>query len=381
MNLAKKSLRVGTAVVGAAAVSAAAWIALPAEAASTGVVSVVSSNVVVYTAATGKANSVVVTRSGNAVTVDDVHGLRAGAGCSAVGGDATKIRCSLGVVPVWVRADLGDGNDTLVNNSGLGMTAWGRSGNDKITGGPLKDDVYAGDGADAVWGLAGNDVLRGDGGNDAVSGGDGNDVLSGSTGDDKLLGGNGNDKTIYGGPGADRLEGGPGDDHLQGDQGNDIEDGGAGTDFFVEATDYAPGTDADSFIGGDGSDIALYWHRSKAVTADADAVKGDDGAAGEKDTIGASVEQIWGGDGDDRLLGTARPETLDGGGGNDTLLAGAGDDALWAGAGIDKVDGGAGRDYCPDSADEGGYSINCEYGDGSVVAEHLALRRQAAGTR
>ena len=114
--------------------------------------------------------------------------------------------------------------------------------------------------------------------------------------------------------------------------------------FFVEATDYAPGTDAHSFIGGDGSDIALYWHRSKAVTADADAVKGDDGAAGEKDTIGASVEGITGGFGKDRLIGTPRADHLIGGPGNDVIAGGAGNDVLEGLGGSDYLNGAAGDD-------------------------------------
>ena len=376
-----RAVRTGATVLGAAVVAGVAWIALPSEAATTGVVSVVSSNIVVYTAATGKANTVVLTRSANAITVDDIYGIKAGTGCSAVSGDVTKIRCALTVAPVWVRVDLGDGNDTLANNTGLGMTAWGRAGNDKITGGPLKDDVYAGEGADAVWGLGGNDVLRGEGGDDAVSGGDGNDVLSGSTGNDRLLGGNGDDRTMYGGPGNDRLEGGAGSDYLQGDAGNDVEDGGPGIDFFVEDVEYAPGTDADSFIGGSESDVALYWNRTKPIVADADAVKGDDGAAGEHDTIGTSVEQIWGGDGNDRLIGTSRNETLDGGLGKDTILAGGGDDALWGGGGVDYLDGGAGRDYCADDVETGETVINCEYGNGAPPAALAAARREAEPLR
>ncbi|MBM2617134.1 calcium-binding protein [Actinoplanes sp. LDG1-06] len=374
----KRTVRIGTGVLGAAAVAGVAWIALPAEAAATGVVSVVSSNIVVYTAASGKANTVVLTRSGNAVTVDDVYGIKAGTGCSAVSGDVTRIRCALPVAPIWVRVDLGDGNDTLINNSGLGMTAWGRAGSDKITGGPLKDDVYGGEGNDGIWGLGGNDVLRGEGGDDAVSGGDGADVLSGSTGNDRLYGGEGNDRAIYGGPGNDRLEGGPGDDFLRGDAGNDIELGGPGTNFFYQDVEYPRGTDADSFAGGDGDDIVLYWQRTNAVTADPDAVKGDDGAVGEGDTIGTSIEQIWGGSGNDRLVGSARGnETLDGGAGKDTLLAGGGDDAVWAGSGIDYVDAGDGRDYCADDVEPGETVINCEYGNGAPALERASLRREA----
>ncbi|MBU2663339.1 hypothetical protein KOI35_07430 [Actinoplanes bogorensis] len=368
MSIRKKSvIRGGVGVLGAAAVAGAAWIALPAEAATTGVVSVVSGNIVTYTAAADKANNVVVTRSGNTVTVDDIFGLKAGAGCSAVSGDVTKIRCALSVAPVWVRVDVGNGSDTVVNNSGLGMTARLGSGNDKFTGGPLRDDVYGNTGNDNISGLGGDDVLRGESDNDVVSGGDGNDVLSGSTGNDTLLGGNG-DETMYGGPGNDRLEGGAGEDELQGNQGNDIMYGDADDDVFVEdATDYPAGTDSDSFIGGDGDDAVFYWNRTKAITADNDAVVGDDGAAGERDSIYQSVESIWGGYGNDRITGSDRAaeELLTGGPGNDILRAGAGDDAVWGDGGIDNIDAGAGYDFCADAVEAGETVVGCEYGDGA----------------
>ena len=322
-------------------------VALPAEAATTGVVSV-SSNVVIYTAATGKANTVVLTRSANTITVDDVYGIKAGAGCSAVSGDVTKIRCTPKVAAGWVRVDLGDGNDTLTNNTGLGMTAWGRTGNDKITGGSLKDDVFGGDGNDAIWGNGGNDTLRGESGADSISGGDGDDTLAGGSGNDRLLGGNG-------------------DDWLIGQQGNDVEDGGPGDDDFDEPYDLTAGTDRDAFIGGPGFDGLDYSLRQKAVTADADAVSGDDGAAGEGDTIGAEIEIIRGGNGNDRLLGTGRDDILIGGPGNDVIAGGSGDDILQGDLGQDYFNGAGGLDDCIDP-EPGETVLNCEdaaYGSAS----------------
>ena len=385
-KLSKKSaIRGSVGVLGAAAVAGVAWIAIPAEAATTGVVSVVSGNIVTYTAAADKANNVVLTRSGNAVTVDDIYGIKAGAGCSAVSGDVTKIRCALSVAPVWIRVDVGNGNDIVVNNTGLGSTARLGTGNDKFTGGPLKDDVYGNTGSDNISGLGGNDVLRGESDNDTVSGGDGNDVLSGSTGNDTLLGGNG-DETMYGGSGNDRLEGGAGEDELQGGQGNDIMYGDADDDVFVEdATDYPAGTDADSFIGGDGDDAVFYWNRTKAITADNDAVVGDDGASGERDSIYQSVESIWGGYGNDRISGSDRSaeELLTGGPGNDILRAGAGDDAVWGDSGTDNIDAGAGNDFCADAVEPGETVVNCEYGDGAppVTAQRRGTPAAPGGVR
>jgi Ca2+-binding RTX toxin-like protein len=339
-------------VVGGVLVAGISWIAMPADAASTGIVSVVSTKVVVYTAAPGKANTVVLTRSGNTITVDDVYGIKAGAGCVKVSGDTTKIRCTPKVAPAWVRVDLSDRNDTVINKSGLSMTAWGRAGNDKITGGPGRDNLYGGEGADAIWGLAGNDQLSGEGGSDALSGGDGLDYITGGAGGDRLLGGNG-------------------DDELEGLAGNDVEDGGAGDDVFYQDVQYAAGTDADSFIGGantvDGADIVVYDYRTKAISADADAVKGDDGAPGEKDTIGGSIEGIVGGDGNDRLIGTARDDVFFGGAGNDFIAASVGDDILFGSIGRDTLNGAGGTDYCPDR--EAGESVlSCELGGPSTLS-------------
>jgi Ca2+-binding RTX toxin-like protein len=355
----RKTVRAAAFLLGGVAVAGAAWIAIPADAATTGVVSVVNSNVIVYAAATGRANTVVVSRSGNTITVDDVHGIKAGAGCATVSGDKTKIRCTPRVAPAWVRVDVQDGNDTVVNNSGLSMSAWGRAGNDRITGGPRGDNLLGGDGVDAIWGLAGNDRVTGEGGGDALSGGDGDDIVSG-------------------GPAGDRLLGGNGSDDLTGGAGSDVEDGGAGDDAFYQDVDYAAGTDSDSFIGGADDDVVAYWNRSKAITADADAVKGDDGSAGENDTIGSSVEAIFGGAGNDRIIGTARDEVFFGGAGNDQIAASSGDDVLEGESGTDHLNGADGTDYCPDR-EAGETVLSCELGAASAKAKAVDRGKAFAG--
>ncbi|MBU2663338.1 hypothetical protein KOI35_07425 [Actinoplanes bogorensis] len=345
-----------TFVAGVLGVVGVAWTAVPAEAATSGTVSKVSGNVVVYTAAPGKANNVRLSRTGSTLTVDDIYGLKAGPGCAAVKGDVTRITCA---GAVWIRADLGDGNDTLVNNSGLGMTAWGRGGNDKITGGPARDDVYGGDGNDAIWGLGGNDVLRGEAGNDALSGGDGNDTIADGTGNDRLLGGNGDDVFIN-------------------QQGNDVFDGGAGNDSFNTPTDYPAGTDRDSFTGGPGTDVVDYQSRKKPVTADADGVAGDDGSAGEGDSISSTVEGLGGGDAADRLLGTTRDEGFFGGPGNDVIAGSTGDDLLWGEDGNDYLNGAGGYDACVDAA-AGDTVLNCEESGSAVTT--LTSARPTGATR
>ncbi|WP_127498806.1 calcium-binding protein [Actinoplanes solisilvae] len=416
MKIHRTTIRAATAVLGTAAVAGVAWIALPASAATTGVVSVVSSNVITYTAASGKANVVTLLRSGNTILVDDIYGISAGAGCVKVSGDVTRISCTPKVAPVWIRVDTGDGNDKIYNRTNLGTTVRAGTGNDLVTGGPTRDDIYLGLGTDTAESLGGDDIVRGEGGWDTIKGGDGNDEIQGGDGNDAVDGGNGNNY-LYGGnnedrllsgsgedylsgdAGNDRLEGGNGEnllvggvgndtlvgglehDFLSGDAGNDVENGGGGDDYFDQTVEFAAGADADTFNGGDGNDIVFYIDRVKGVTADADSVTGDDGFSGEKDTISTSVEDIYGGEGNDRLIGTDRPEMLVGYGGNDTITGAAGDDSLLGYEGIDQLNGGDGYDICLDADEPGESAVDCELGSGALAARTAQAKGQEKADR
>ncbi len=68
-------------------------------------------------------------------------------------------------------------------------------GDDRLTGGPLADDI---------WGGGGDDAIRGGEGKDRVDGGPGNDTIDGGRGDDEVVGGSGFD-TLDGGPGVDTV--------------------------------------------------------------------------------------------------------------------------------------------------------------------------------
>ncbi len=103
---------------------------------------------------------------------------------------------------------------TVNGISDTGVTQYGTSRNDTLTGTANDDTLY---------GLFGNDVLNGGDGHDSLWGGFGNDRLFGGNGDDRLSGGIGNDV----------LDGGAGDDILSGDIGNDSFRGGSGSDSFV----------------------------------------------------------------------------------------------------------------------------------------------------
>jgi hypothetical protein len=67
--------------------------------------------------------------------------------------------------------------------------------------------------------------------------------------------------------------------------------GGGGDDVLMDRAG------AQRFSGGAGDDTATYADRNQAITADPDGIVGDDGAAGEGDTIDTDVENLHGGAG------------------------------------------------------------------------------------
>lgn len=211
----------------------------------------------------------------------------------------------------------------------------------------------------------GSTILIGSPGPNVLTGGSGDDLLQGGDGADTLIGGAGTDVADYsdhtgpvtltldgaaddGAPGeGDRiaadvedLRGGSGDDTLTGDAQNNVFDGGPGADVIV---------------GGDGFDAVDYSYRSAPVRVDLDGSPGDDGQAGEGDTVGADVEGVFGGDGGDTLTGNRGEGFLDGGPGNDTLTDPGGGDGLFGDGGDDDIDStnGAQDDVsCGDGADQ-----------------------------
>ncbi|WP_052720312.1 calcium-binding protein [Actinoplanes rectilineatus] len=311
-----------------------------------------------FQAGAGNRNTPVFTRSGNTITIDDRVPLQAGAGCTAVTGDRTKVRCTRAL---WydVIANLGDGDDTLTNRTTLRFWGSGEAGNDVLHGSAGFDLFHGNDGNDTLYGNGGDDQLDGGAGVDKLWGGTGADGLVGGPGNDVMHGQSGNDHLI-GQAGADLLYGEDGNDNLEGGSGNDKQYGGDGADL-LRSRPYG-GADADYFSGGTGTDVVSYEEKTTAVTADADGVKGDDGVKGEKDTIATDVNVIVGGSGDDRLSGVyGRAVRLVGGPGNDTLRI-TGSTAGRSGRNI--LDGGANRtaagDLCTTVAPRTDERINCE---------------------
>jgi Ca2+-binding RTX toxin-like protein len=187
-----RKIHLAAALIGTAL---AATFATPAQAASTGIaysVDVADGQMIVYKAANGKANRVVIANGPqHYLSIDDKFPIRAGSGCKAVKGDRTKVLCGLGELTERLQVSTFDRNDSITNKTRLRLIAYGGTGNDTIRGASAGDVIHGGSGADTVYGNGGNDRIYGDSGNDTLWGGAGNDTLIGGPGQDKLRGGAG----------------------------------------------------------------------------------------------------------------------------------------------------------------------------------------------
>jgi hypothetical protein len=160
--------------------------------------------------------------------------------------------------------------------------------------------------------------------------------LDGGAGRDRLQGPVAVGALFVGGPGNDAMTGGPLPDRFESKRrdGRDTMAGG-GPPPLVDA-DYFPGYDE------------VFYARSTSVRVQLDG-RPNDGGRRERDNV-LNIEGVWGGRGDDVLIGSRADETLFGGAGRD-LLRGRG--------GADRLDGGdrvSGRGAPVGSADrlEGG---------------------------
>jgi len=254
----------------------------------------------------------------------------------------------------------------------------GGTGNDTLRGGSEKDTLNGGANHDSIWGGEGDDDLRG---------GDGRDTLDGYTGDDVLWGGNGidlvsyndaagncsisiddvaNDGTIstglriavpvndpgkdnvhsdienvIGSFGSDTITGSDGDNYLFGGNGSDSINGGKGNDTLNG------GFQSDLLFGGEGIDTVDYSDRVYKLRVSLDDLP-DDGQLKtpfmdrEHDNAHWDIENIWGGRGNDMIIGNDNGNILEGGRGNDTLVGGAANDILGGGFGNDSLNGKGG---------------------------------------
>ena len=183
-----------------------------------------------------------------------------------------------------MRVDLGSGRVTGNGHDRLVHVRCVQTGpgDDVVYGSSGRDSIETSRGADVIYGRAGGDLVGAGGGPDLVYGGRGGDSVDVGRGDDRAYGGPGNDALtdlfgndrLYGGVGGDSLVGSYGADHLQ---------GGAGDDFAT---------------GGDECDISS--HRGPGAVLD------------------SQPNEVFGGSGDDYLIGDRGNDLLDGGPGRDT---------------------------------------------------------------
>lgn len=208
----------------------------------------------------------------------------------------------------------------------------------EVTGGISADSLTGGSGNDLLSGGDGADVLRGERGNDTLRSGAGfGDVLVGGAGEDVLILEAWGGALLEGGSGADTIIAAPG---MSG-----VLSGGAISDEIRVSTGHF-------LVSGDGgaSDLlVLDWSVLGAATP-LDMGFHRDGSgwllAGANRVDHDAIERfaIFGGAGDERILGSAAADTLAGGAGDDTLEGGAQTDLLQGGAGDDWLDGGARQD-------------------------------------
>ena len=260
-------------------------------------------------------------------------------------------------------------------------------------------DAMVKTGFEQFEGTKGNDLLIGYGGVDVLLGGEGNDTIEGRGGGDILDGGPGFNTASYGsmagpvaidltagtgtaigtdtllsfrgvitGAGNDNVTGtsadenfalGAGDDQVAAGLGNDVVAAGPGSDVL------RGGSGSDSLDGGPDRDTVTYDERTAGEPVSVTlATIGDDGAAGENDTL-LGIEDVIGGAGSDTLAGDGAPNILIGGPGLNTLDGLGGDDVVRGGASRDVISGGPGRDALFGDADDD--SINAFDAEADVV--------------
>lgn len=254
---------------------------------------------------------------------------------------------------------------------------------DIVTGGFLNDVLNGG---------AGNDTIGADSGFDDITGGDGDDLLQGGVGNDDIDGGTGNDRifahtqetpdgsaagdTLIGGQGNDFIRGANGSETLTGDAGNDTLDGGSNGDtmtggigndvYVVDSIE-----DVVSEAGGNGTDTV---QSSLTFTLS--------GGFEHLTLIGANAINGTGNGGNNRLIGNALDNVLNGGAGGDSMAGRGGNDTYVVNSALDRVSesGGSGTDTVKSSVDytlgagldnlglSGGQAID---GHGNALANQL----------
>ncbi|WP_279388672.1 FecR domain-containing protein [Pseudodesulfovibrio tunisiensis] len=358
---------------------------------------------------------------------------------------------------LYVNAESG-----VVADLASGTASDGEGGTDSLSsievlmGSEFADDFRGDENDNFLAGLDGNDTLKGRAGNDTLMGGDGTDFASyadatsgieadltlgydqvyndgyGTNSKDNLqemeglIGSNHADMVITSNAFTSINTGGDNDyitfgDTLVGamslDGGSGTEDAlDAGMDGSVDARAMTSLTGIEKLYIGEG---AYVWFTDTimdgqtleingAISASSETLKIDfDAAGGSMDlsgltfldwTSGVDKVEIFGGGGDDSLVGSSWCELISETGGNDTLFGAAGNDTFDMGTSLtldDRIDGGDGYDYVHVEGSNAVTDLNgvtyvekIELGDvatsfvlaDSIVADGETLRLYAVGT-
>lgn len=335
---------------------------------------------------------------------DDDDRLLAGAGADLLSGDLGNDRAY--GQDGNDTLDGGDGDDALTGGAGDDFLIGG-NGADTLSGrdgdeGQNVDTLVGGSGADTFFGdghdlisyagsaaavtvnLATGAASGGDASGDVfastfqyISGSDHDDVLTGNNflSAGRIDGGAGND-TLYGGDGPDYILGGDGNDFIDSDPYSDwyndgtYVDGGSGDDMIVGYAFPIRNLDVsrddygiyhyDEIVGGDGYDTVdfsadtVQTHFNNSYPSDDFDDYADMTISGveyviasrfsDSVTLEASMVRFDGGDGDDKVAGSAADQAINGQAGDDTLAGGDGNDTLAGGTGSNRYDGGSGND-------------------------------------
>jgi hypothetical protein len=346
--------RTRRAVLSAVLPAAIAAVALPAtaDAATVQLTNAGTNGVVGYNAEPGETNNVRVSFTNAAIVIEDTAPIRSldfrcfvnTNGDAVCPGSADSIGVSMGDRNDTIQYKAphlgfvvgGDGADIIF--AGLRQAGFGRQIEPAIYRG--KDSVIRGETPDfardtVTYALASSRVEV-----------DTSDQGDASTNDDGRPGVDREQierdiEVVEGSNFGDLLVGSDRGEVFRGLNGNDVIAGNGGDDFFDEGS--AP-NGADQLGGGPGAgDRISYGTRTTGVNVSLDSVR-NDGATGEQDNVGGSVEHIWGSNFRDVLTGNGQPNTIEAFGGPDTIDGLGGNDTLAAGASNNGVVGGTGND-------------------------------------
>ncbi len=165
--------------------------------------------------------------------------------------------------------------------------------------------------------------------------------------------------------GSDALFGGAGDDYLYAGDGEDTAYGQDGNDALVAGT----GGGDDYYDGGDDIDTVVYTSTARGIVVNL-ALPQDQATGPEIDADQIfNVENVVGGDGDDRITGDSMDNRLEGGSGQDAMDGGSGNDIIHGGDGNDLLNGGRGADQMAGGGGNDIYVVDHRFDQVTEVAD------------